>query len=364
MGWVPFPTRLADGQSIEDPSRPRLDLGLTTLSVGFSRGTGPGFELQLPVGLIARADTVNGAQRDLGVGDLEVRGRFVAAPGRFRLTASAGVALPTGAYAARSGQVGLQENARYLTLGRGTTWFLADLDGRLALPGRFGVFVSGTTRVALYEARDGFRWGPEVRATGGATFGPIVDRLSFALGFEVQWRAQSSEVDLFAGGHTASVNTGGTWLTATPSAQVRVMKGLAVFLALRVPVTQWAQGLQFVPGPGVFLGVGGTFELIGPTREVPKAKPGRVTVVDYWATWCEPCLKLKPLLEEARLRHPELVVKEVDASDWESSELAAALPGVAGLPALEVYRRDGSLMTRLVGEDVFDFEKVLEEALK
>lgn len=360
-GWVPFPSRLADNQKIEDPARPRLDLGLSTLAVGFARGDGPGVDLQLPMGIIGRSDTVNGAQADTGIGDLELRGRFGSPLGAFRLTGGAGLALPTGAYAARSGVVGLEENARYLALGRGTTWILLDLDVRARLPRRVGVFASGTVRLPLYDARDGFRWGPEVRTTVGATVGPVLERLSFSLGLETQWRAQSSELDLFSPGRIPSSNTGGTWLTLTPSIQLRILETLSCFLAVRAPLTQWATGLQFIPGPGVFLGVGGTFELIGPTRLNHKATPGRVTLIDYWATWCEPCVRLKPLISAARLRHPLVDVKEVDASDWDADALGREVPGAAGLPVVEIYNRDGNLAARLVGEEVFNFEAVLEE---
>ena len=333
-GWIPFPSRLADNQRIEDPARPRLDLGLSTLAIAFARGDGPGVELQLPLGIIGRTDTVNGAQADFGIGDLEVRGRYGASLGAFRLTGAAGLAVPTGSYAARSGVVGLQENARYLALGRGTGWILLDLDARARLPRTVGVFVSGTVRLPLYDARDGFRWGPEVRTTVGATVGPVLERLSFSLGLETQWRAQSSELDLFSPGRLPSSNTGGTWLTLIPSVQVRVLDSVSCFVAVRAPLTQWATGLQFIPGPGVFLGVGGSFEVIGPARPQAKITLGRVTLIDYWATWCEPCLRLKPMIAAARQRYPQLEVREVDATTWDADELGREVPGAAGLPVV------------------------------
>lgn len=366
-GWVPFRHRLADGQPISDPTRPRLDLGLSTVAVGFSRGEGPGLEVQLPAGFIVRADDLGPARTDVGVGDLEVRGKGAVGLGAFRLSAAAGAALPTGPYAARSGQVGFDENASYLTLGRGTAWFLFDLDARLALPRKVGLFASATVRASLKDARDGFRWGPELRATVGASAGPLWDVLTASVGLETQGRAVSSEVDLFTGARVASANTGGTWLTLVPSVQARLTDGLAAFGAARIPLTQWATGLQFVPSPGVFLGIGGTLEVVRPAPHAPapiaRARVGKVTLVDYWASWCAPCVKLKPLLAAARDAHPDVVLEEVDASAWDGDVLAAQT-GAAGLPVLEVYRRDGSLAARLVGEDVFGFHAVLEEVLK
>lgn len=366
-GWVSFPSRGANGQPFDDPTRARLDLGLATLMAGFGRGTGLGVEVQLPFGLISRSDLVNGSQTDPGLGDLEARARFSVSMGRVRLQGMAGLALPTGAYAARSGDLALLENARYLTLGRGTVWALADVDARFTLPASFGAFVTSTARLPLTDARDGFRWGPEVRATAGLTVGPLAGRVSFALGLETQWRAQSLEVDPFTSTLVPSVNTGGVWLTATPSAQLRVVDGLVVFMAGRLPVFQRVEGLQFLPSLGLFAGVGGSFELGGrakPSVVVEKPATGQVTVVDYWATWCEPCLRLKPVIDALEAREPRIVVRRIDASEFTADLLEAMAPGAIGLPLVEVYGVDGSLRRRLTGEDVFQLEAVVKEALQ
>jgi thiol-disulfide isomerase/thioredoxin len=364
-GWVPFPGRqTTGGTAFDDPTKARLDLGLATLSAGFGRGLGFGAELQLPFGVIGRGDVVNGAQQDFGLGDLEVRARYVARFGPVRLQGMLGLALPTGAYAARSGEVAILENARYLTLGRGTTWALGDVDVRVALPSRFGVFANGTARAALGEARDGFRWGPELRGTVGVTFGPIIERLSFSAGLETQFRAQSSEVDPFTSERLASVNTGGVWLTATPSVQVRVLDSLTVFAAGRLPVWQSVQGLQFIPAMGVFAGLAGSLEVIRPPTPEVKPTAGRVTVVDYWATWCKPCLALKPRIDALEASEPRVTIRRVDCTELDADALEAMVPGAKGLPLVEVYRADGSLAKRLVGDEVFRIEEVIKEVLQ
>lgn len=365
-GVVPFPSRLADGQPIADPARPRLDLVLATLVAGLGRPVGFGAEVQLPFGVIATEDLVSGRQASAGLGDLEVRARYAGRVGPVRLQGGVGAALPTGPSIARSGEAAILENARYLTLGRGVTWALLDGEARVTLPARLGLFASSTARLALYDARDGLRWGPEVRGTLGLTWGPVLaERLALSLGLEAQWRATSTEVDPFSGARVPSVNTGGTWLTLTPTAQVRLVGTLRAFVAGRLPVTQWLPGLQFIPGPGLFVGVGGALELFGaPTPRAAPIARGQVTLVEYGATWCAPCARLEPLLAAAERRYPQVQVTRVDASAWSPEQLEQALPGVAGLPVVEIFRADGTRHARLVGDEVFEFEQVLEEALR
>src|SRR5436305_4114419 len=38
-------------------------------------------------------------------------------------------------------------------------------------------------------------------------------------------------------------------------------------------------------------------------REVPKFEPGGVYVVEFWATWCGPCIAFMPHLAELQARY-------------------------------------------------------------
>lgn len=363
-GWVPYPERRLDGGAIPDPARPRLDVFLSTLQLGVGRATGPDLSLQLPLGVIGREDLVTPVRRDAGLGDLELRARYGFASGRLRGGAALGAAVPTGAYSPRSGQEAL-EGGGYLTLGRGSWALLPELDGAVDLSSRWSAFAGAAGRVALGEARDGYRWGREARGWAGARATFLRGRLAASLAVEAQHRAPGSQVDPFTGGRLEDASAGGTWWTLSPGLRLALPGSASVQAALRLPLASEGRGLQFAPGPGVFLGLGWSTP-IGRASAPAAAPPvrGRVTLVYYWASWCEPCTRLGPVIAAAASNRPALEVVRRDASDWAPEELAAALPGAMGLPVIEVFREDGTRAARLVGEETFGVERVLEEVAR
>jgi thiol-disulfide isomerase/thioredoxin len=98
-------------------------------------------------------------------------------------------------------------------------------------------------------------------------------------------------------------------------------------------------------------------------REVALADhAGRTVIVDFWATWCEPCKQQIPVLNQFHRRHPEVSVLgvAVDAAGREAvaafaaehgieypvllgTESLARDYGVPGFPALVVVDRQGRL---------------------
>lgn len=70
-------------------------------------------------------------------------------------------------------------------------------------------------------------------------------------------------------------------------------------------------------------------------REAIQENDGLI-LVDFWATWCGPCLRLAPELEKLASQHPgEITIIKVDVD--KAGELAAEL-GVGSIPDLRVFK--------------------------
>ena len=70
---------------------------------------------------------------------------------------------------------------------------------------------------------------------------------------------------------------------------------------------------------------------------------GRVTVIDFWATWCGPCIKAMPKLEALARQHPEADVLAINLDD---AAAARALFDQHGWTQLRLLADDGDVSER------------------
>jgi len=80
-------------------------------------------------------------------------------------------------------------------------------------------------------------------------------------------------------------------------------------------------------------------------------------LVDFWATWCGPCLRIAPIVEElAEENKGKVKVCKVDVDE---NQQAAINYGVQSIPTLILFK-DGEVAERIVGAVP---KRVLQEAI-
>jgi thiol-disulfide isomerase/thioredoxin len=141
-----------------------------------------------------------------------------------------------------------------------------------------------------------------------------------------------------------------------------VLAGLIVLFALfEFFVAPRLAAGRIVPAPPVSLSTldGGRFSIDG--------QKGRLTYLDFWATWCEPCQRSIPLIQRFARAHPEVDVVSVDVGEpthvvrsfvkrfpmekvaLDPDETAAHAFGVANFPTMIVIDRRGNQRAKWLG---------------
>ena len=71
----------------------------------------------------------------------------------------------------------------------------------------------------------------------------------------------------------------------------------------------------------------------------------RPVLVDFWASWCGPCQRMSPLVDEIAEEHPEVKVGKINIDEQPE---AAMTYRVMSIPTLILFK-DGVELERIVG---------------
>lgn len=91
--------------------------------------------------------------------------------------------------------------------------------------------------------------------------------------------------------------------------------------------------------------------------EFTEAVSHPLVLVDFWAPWCEPCKMLDEILEDLKVKMPELLIHKVNVDD--NIELAGE-HFIRSVPVLILYK-NGNEVWRMNG---FKLMAELEETIR
>ena len=97
--------------------------------------------------------------------------------------------------------------------------------------------------------------------------------------------------------------------------------------------------------------------------EVPEiatiAVKGKITVIDFSATWCRPCRDIDEHMAKLLVTRTDIAYRKLEIGDWDTPLAQRYLKGIPQLPYVLVYDAAGARVKELVGVDLAALDAAL-----
>lgn len=89
--------------------------------------------------------------------------------------------------------------------------------------------------------------------------------------------------------------------------------------------------------------------------------PGKVTVFDFYAEWCAPCVEIDVHMIGLLAKRQDIAYRKLDVAAWDSPLAKRYMKKVKGLPYVVVYGKDGKIVRPVVGYDIKALDAAIAE---
>jgi thiol-disulfide isomerase/thioredoxin len=86
---------------------------------------------------------------------------------------------------------------------------------------------------------------------------------------------------------------------------------------------------------------------------------GKITVVDFSATWCRPCRAIDEHMAKVLVTRSDVAYRKLEIGDWDTPLAQRYLKGVPQLPYVLVYDAAGARVKELVGVDLASLDAAI-----